>query len=129
VRVVHVCRKPLAEGSVAKNLLVHGAGGINIDGSRVTSASMPVPTRAPGWDSYNRTNAEQGYRPKDYAQGDAMYQPHGAGRWPANLVLQHRPYCRQVDSEWDCSPLCSAHDLDQQAEGVSRFFKSVGVVS
>ena len=33
-----IARKPLSEGSVAKNVLKHGTGGLNIDGCRVTGA-------------------------------------------------------------------------------------------
>ena len=93
MRVVHVCRKPCSEGTVAKNTLKHGCGALNIDATRILSGAQPSATKAPGWDSYNKTNAEEGYRPADYAQGDAMYIPSTEGRWPANLVLQHLPGC------------------------------------
>jgi len=92
VRVIHVLRKPLV-GSVATNVLEHGTGAINIDACRINSGEQPSPTKAPGWDSYNKSNAEQGYRPTDYAQGDALYVPSESGRWPANLILEHKPGC------------------------------------
>ena len=91
--VVHVIRKPLSEGNVASNVLKWGTGALNIDASRIRSGQMPKDCKAPGWDAYNKTNAEQGYRPRDYKQGDAHYRPSPEGRWPANIILEHTPEC------------------------------------
>jgi len=55
--VVHLCRRPLSESSVAANVLKHGTGAIHIDASRIGGE---------------------------------------AGRWPANLVLQHREGCQNT---------------------------------
>jgi len=66
-----------------------------VDGCRIQSSNLPAPTKAPGWDSYNKANAAQGYRPLDYAQGDAFYTPSPGGRWPANVVFQHLEGCVQ----------------------------------
>jgi len=45
-----------------------------------------------------------------------------AGRWPANLVLQHFPGCRSVAAggletipAWSCEPGCPVTDLDAQS--------------
>ena len=73
MRVLHLLRKPLTESSIVQNTCVHGVGGLNVDASRISSSSMPTPTKAPGWDAYNKRNAELGYRPVDYKQGDALY--------------------------------------------------------
>ena len=96
MKVIHVLRKPCAESTVAANVLTHGCGAINVDATRIQSSNMPTPTKAPGWDSYNKANAAQGYRPLDYAQGDAFYTPSPGGRWPANVVFQHLDGCRQT---------------------------------
>jgi hypothetical protein len=90
---ITVTRKPLSEPTVALNVLKHGCGSLNIDAGRVRSSKPPQPTTAPGWDAYNRTNAEQGYRGRDYAVGGATYHPSPGGRWPANMVLQHDASC------------------------------------
>ena len=95
MKVIHVLRKPCAESTVAANVLTHGCGAINVDATRIQSSNMPTPTKAPGWDSYNKANAAQGYRPLDYAQGDAFYTPSPGGRWPANVVFQHLDGCVQ----------------------------------
>lgn len=91
-----VARKPL-DGTVAENVLRHGVGGLNIDGCRV-GGPPPNQCRGTGWASIDRTNAEQGYRPRAYYsdQDGVDYQPHSAGRWPPNLVFTHHPDCRRV---------------------------------
>jgi len=94
--IVHLIRKPLSEGNVAQNVLKWGCGALNIDACRILATSMPKGCRAPGWDAYNKTNAEQGYRPKDYKMGDADYVPSAGGRWPANMILEHKAGCQCV---------------------------------
>ncbi len=97
MRSVYVLRKPCAESSVSANSVRFGVGGLNIDGTRVGAEGglydAPKACKAPGWDSYNRSNAEAGYRPSDYRQGDALYTPHRSGRWPANVVFHHLAGC------------------------------------
>jgi site-specific DNA-methyltransferase (adenine-specific) len=83
---ITVARKPLGEKTVAANVLAHGAGALNVDGCRVSCGEQPKACRAPGWDSVNKANAAAGYRPGDYQQGEAEYQPNSSGRWPANLI-------------------------------------------
>jgi hypothetical protein len=93
MRVVHVLRKPLSEGTVASNTLKHGCGGLNIDGSRIAGVK-----EVPGGKA--RT-AEQGA-----AYGDLGAQATGpdgrgvtsgwdpnTGRFPANVILQHLDGC------------------------------------
>jgi DNA modification methylase len=71
-----VARKPLT-GTVAANVLVHGTGGLNIDGCRVgTQARSPS---ASGWTA--PANGEF------LGVGESIYEPHTAGRWPANVLL------------------------------------------
>lgn len=86
-------------GSVASNVLKWECGGINIGRCRILQGVQPTTTKAPGWDSYNALNARQGYRPKDYKQGDADYQPSTMGRWPSNLIFSHLPDCEQVGTQ------------------------------
>ena len=94
--VVTVARKPLFKTSIGRNVLENGCGGLDINRSRIASAVLPKECVAPGWDAYNKTNAEQGYRQKEYSVGDAHYTPSADGRRPANLILEHRPDCRII---------------------------------
>lgn len=76
-----VARKPLSEKTVAKNVLKHGTGGINIDGTRVDS-------RGETWGG-NENNAHGDYSGKVFGSFAAQYAKpsNPAGRWPANVVL------------------------------------------
>jgi len=70
-----VARKPL-EGTVAHNVLTHGTGALNIDGSRIESSDgqqvRPSATKSEGWGMGN---------------GTENWQSHTQGRWPANMIL------------------------------------------
>ncbi|MHC4779995.1 MAG: hypothetical protein ACYTFG_15595 [Planctomycetota bacterium] len=93
VFVITVARKPLSEGSLAKNVLKHGTGAINVDGSRVGSGK--------------RKQATAGHRKGgggvhggecDYVEGTGRSYTE-EGRWPANLVLEHHDGCRRAGTK------------------------------
>ena len=95
MRVIHVLRKPLSEGTVASNVLKHGCGGINIDASRVAHANpddleahrkMVEAIKARGG------SMDNSWKNSSDLSG-ANDVPTG-GRWPANLILQHLDGCR-----------------------------------
>ena len=85
-----LARKPLAEKTVARNVLAHGTGAINIDGCRVgmsdadrEAAKVPQPTIRPGdKDSGHALGSGEG-------RNGATFEPAPAGRWPANVLLDH----------------------------------------
>jgi DNA modification methylase len=80
-----LCRKPLSESTVAKNVLKWGTGGINIDGCRVEGIS----------DS-DKNNFHQNRKTiKEYKGDDTLYKlgtkkvcsaENPQGRFPANLI-------------------------------------------
>jgi DNA modification methylase len=70
-----LCRKPLSESTVAKNVLKWGTGGINIDGCRVeTNGEVPTGSgngsKGESWNSFSGNG------------GNSTTQ----GRFPANLI-------------------------------------------
>ncbi len=98
MRLIHLLRKPVSEGTVASNVLKHGVGAINIEASRISTqdsldggayAKNPTP-RA---DSYDMWTSERKGDSQAMRRGFADYE-QPAGRWPANLILQHLPGCR-----------------------------------
>jgi hypothetical protein len=101
VIVVTVARRPLAAHNVAANVLVHGAGPVNIDGCRVASAGGEVV--GPGsWSNPSNRGGEVGgdlgFSGNDVArfqqaQAESVERANRLGRWPANLVLCHLPGC------------------------------------
>jgi hypothetical protein len=148
---VAVARKPL-NGTVARNVLEHGTGALNIDACRAGGdgrASGGVSQAAPGKSAYG-----------ERSQPEGRSRPEG-GRWPANILLSHTPGCemtgtREVRSDghhpavrgpggysggwngqeglaerksgtetvesWSCADSCPVAELDRQGGGASRFF-------
>lgn len=91
-----LCRKPLSESTVAKNVLRWGTGGLNIDGCRVESGS----------DYHDLQVTQGGNRSMEFGMKERQFAP-ASGRFPANLLL---------DEE-------AAQALDAQSGiGASRFF-------
>ena len=93
MRIIHVLRKPLSEGTVAANTLKHGTGGLNINASRIASPGEEITTHTQGrGDDGFAANAVYG----DYRGGFSTHQTEGQklGRWPANVILQHLDGCR-----------------------------------
>jgi hypothetical protein len=74
-----LCRKPF-QGTVAANVLAHGTGALNIDGTRVES----------GTDYHDLQVTQGGHHRHDVGlSGDSRngtFTP-AAGRWPANVLL------------------------------------------
>lgn len=118
---------------MARNALKWGTGGLNIDGTRIRSVDE-VRTNSRG-DS-GLTGVRSTYSGGDFKPLPS-YQTEGQklGRWPANLILQHRADCQwqgtkeapsphdygfeapvamEVD-DWLCVPGCPVADLDEQS--------------
>ena len=81
-----LARKPLAEKTVARNVLAHGTGAINVDACRIGTTVETWPaTRSYGGDpsevAFTKT---AGGVQRAQATGSAP-----SGRWPANVLLDH----------------------------------------
>jgi site-specific DNA-methyltransferase (adenine-specific) len=108
-----VARKPLI-GTVAENVLTHGTGALNIDGSRIGTSdslfrksSIASPENQGIHDGYQRPWKQD---PQKVEEANERTQEKSAvadrlGRWPANLILDEY----------------SAELLDEQSDA-SRFF-------
>lgn len=84
---VVVARKPLI-GTVAANVLAHGTGALNIDGTRIRFASDTDEAESKG----KNRHADFGTAPGgNEVYGDFSMVPRGnydaPGRWPANVVM------------------------------------------
>lgn len=101
-----LCRKPKS-GSIAQNLLKHGVGAMNIDGTRVRT-DWNEPDRPDSWKKSGHTadpDAEKIAAPP----GEGI-NLHPDGRWPANVVFTHSAGCVRRgtatvagDNRGDCS--------------------------
>lgn len=79
-----LARKPLT-GSVAENVLRHGTGALNIDGTRI-----PVPEGDPVTEAVyldKPTMIYGGNWPEPPADGRVSMAPPPGGRWPPNVIL------------------------------------------
>lgn len=111
-----LCRKPLAEPTVAENVLKYGTGGINIDGCRV------------GTETINIHNAPKG----TFAGGepdrgsDTNSYKDSVGRFPANLIHDGSdevvglfPVCKQAKNVGEFKQLESMR-FSAGGEGVKK---------
>lgn len=76
-----LARKPLAERTVARQVLATGTGAINVDGCRIN-------LNGETW-SGNESNAHEDYSGEVYGRFGKQYAKpsNPAGRWPPNVVL------------------------------------------
>ena len=82
---VVLARKPLAEKTVARNVLAHGTGAINVDACRIeTPDGLPAYSypNGPGGNTFTVGGAPDGTRAAPVAGNPS-------GRWPANVLLDH----------------------------------------
>ncbi len=122
-------RKPTSEDTVAKNVLKHGTGGLNIDASRIGT------TDNLNGGAYTKGRAPRSMNPGGINQvnvSDLGEYNQPQGRFPSNLILSHNPDC--LDDGWvspdgtvklsGCMPGCAVAELDAQSDsgGASRFF-------
>lgn len=93
-----LCRKPLAEKSIAENVLTWGVGGLAIDKCRIAAPPMTRPNGKPeaeGWGLHKRT--------EDWT--------NTSGRFPSNTLLSHSLFC----SEAGCADGCPVKALDEMS--------------
>ena len=76
-----MARKPLSEKSIAENVLKHGTGGINIDGSRITIGQGDKTSAGHRTCNIFETEKISG------GNGSPDYETHEGGRFPANIIF------------------------------------------
>lgn len=85
-----VARKPLAEKTVAANVLKYGTGGINIDACRVVRDADDHS----GWSaSGSKASDNDSMSGPNYARDP---KPDAGGRWPPNVLLTHSEECKPI---------------------------------
>ena len=100
IEPIILARKPL-DGTVANNVLAHGVGGLNIDACRVPARD----DRKPVSGFYNRSLKNRQSMPNDRPYMDKLdpdesgaVQPHPAGRFPANVLLDEHA-AKEMDEQ------------------------------
>lgn len=92
-------QKPITESSIARNILKHGVGGLNIEAGRIgTGKNEDGVCRA------RKTGTKDTVGNFGFHKADAsLHNPPGlAGRYPANLVLSCGADCDGVNHSPDC---------------------------
>lgn len=92
-----LARKPLAEKTVAANVIKYGTGALNIDACRVGGDVITTHSRGKNTAFPKRpgeTTVEESGRSQ---RQDVVDQSERAGRWPPNIVLTHSPDCIPTD--------------------------------
>jgi len=108
VIVITVARKPLV-GSVVANIALWGVGGLNINECRIPLAGAPKSKFLQG-DGY----AAVGYN-YNGGQSKRVSETEKLGRWPTNLILQHKVACKSCGT--------------RQTKGKNAIIKSTKVYS
>ena len=116
-------RKPITEGSIARNVLRWGTGALNIDGCRFAAGD-------PAWVG---PNDDVGSRTSGGFNGSPIYGDskgvtntvYGA-RWPANLYYCPKAPTAQREAGCDGLPLRSAGELVERAEGSAGMTPAAG---
>lgn len=79
---------------IAKNVLKHGTGGINIDASRIVTTD-----KLSGSGSAPLKHGGQNSRPFHESATPLGCNQNAQGRFPANLILSHNPDCVEVGTK------------------------------
>ncbi len=104
---ITIARKPLPPGTVAKNLLTHGTGVLNVDSVRTPAGES--------WQEYVRQpNQSIG----TFATKERVTKQHPDGRYPTNVVLLDTP---QIVGQFPIS------DRAQVRSGWGRPCKGIGM--
>ena len=93
MKSIHILRKPCSESTVAANVLKHGTGAINVDGSRIAWANAADAEDVQSKDGSFAQYRREGRIVQSKSVGPESRTGHepskssASGRWPANLVL------------------------------------------
>ena len=102
MKAITLARKPLI-GTVAKNVLKHGCGGLNIRASRISYRSEEDMTPSVGKGSQGQKNPGCGSNLPVHKENWGEWRVERSGRFPANLILQL------------CEDGCPVKEIDEQS--------------
>lgn len=111
-----VARKPLV-GTVSANVLKHGTGALNIDGTRVEYANPEDFAKlAAGVASIKARGGSMENSWKNSSDLSNANDASTIGRWPPNVLLSHSPECGDA-----CAEDCTVAEMNRQGDS-AKFF-------
>ena len=132
-----MARKPLSEKSIAENVLKHGTGGINIDGSRIGFTDG-------GWGKRHNQEYPEWKGGRSFTHGEQHLEQNDLGRFPANIIFDEeagqlldeqsgisksnkRPIPKEIKNEYEQIAYGKRGDVETirghiDSGGASRFF-------
>jgi len=96
-----LARVPVEAGSIARQVLETGTGGVNVSGCRVGTSDI-LGRSSGGWQA-------GGYVGGESQRFDTRGTTVEGGRWPPNFLLSHSPGCGE-----SCAEGCPVAELDEQ---------------
>ena len=112
-----LCRKPLSEKTIAQNVLKHETGGINIDGSRVTTGDA-IP------ETSNQNIKNNAYKSDNSSRDrDSFCHPSKLGRFPANLIHDGSGEVLELMGESQRFFYCAKASKSERNRGLEGFEK------
>lgn len=145
IEPIVLARKPLSESSVARNVLTHGTGALNVGATHIAHRNAADVAES----TSKNQHADFGTAPGgnsiygDFTMVASKNYDGTGGRHPANVLLSHDPLCTlvtegtvssssssAVDAEqdedarrsgaaavevWECAPGCQVAELDRQS--------------
>jgi site-specific DNA-methyltransferase (adenine-specific) len=97
-------RKPISERNVARNVLAHGTGGLNVDACRVGTRESEPQYRP-------RSDSGIGNGGRCYGSRLDVNRSYTEGRYPPHVVFSHAPDC----TEAACVEGCPVRALGEQS--------------
>jgi hypothetical protein len=95
-------RKPLAEKTIAENVLRWGTGALNIDGCRVEIHPNDKESYDFNNNGLSRMKRPEGDKLGQFDGGWKIDKPpreNNSGRFPANLIWSHSPNCKRIGTK------------------------------
>lgn len=119
VEPITLARKPINEKTIAKNVLKHGTGGINIDECRIKTEDKlgRIATKQIQKTSYSLHNKTNNFNNSDIK----------GGRFPSNLIIEENELNLSIleeKSKFFYSPKCSKTDRNEGLEDFEDKFRA-----
>lgn len=83
--LICLARKPLSEKNIASNVLLHGTGGLNIDGCRIEADWENDPSKRGFGHGFHKGTKYIENQNISFKEKESKWEPT-KGRWPANVI-------------------------------------------